>query len=86
MSGPLRVIGLICGALLAGAAARAADDPVDPDFLEFLGTVDSNEAGWHDYLAATDVDALIKAQGAAPKGADRDPPAPANGKEEAKQP
>ena len=28
----------------------------DPDLLEFLGTVDTNEAGWHDYLAENDVD------------------------------
>lgn len=69
--------GLICGALLA-ASVYAAEEPVDPDFLEFLGSVDSHDAGWQDYLAATDVDALVKAQAAAPKAADPGSPQPAN--------
>ena len=75
------VAGLMCGAALFAAPLPAADEPVDPDFLEFLGSVDSSEAGWHDYLAATDVDALLKAQAAAAKAADPSPPQPANGSE-----
>ena len=51
------------------APVHAADEPVDPDFLEFLGSVDSNEAGWHDYLAQTDVDQVAKAQSGATKPA-----------------
>ena len=47
------------GALIV-APLRAADEPVDPDFLEFLGSVDSSEAGWHDYLAETDVDQVAQ--------------------------
>jgi hypothetical protein len=65
------------GALLA-APLQAADEAVDPDFLEFLGSVDSSEAGWHDYLAATDVDALLKAQAAAAKTATSGSAPPAN--------
>ena len=80
------VVGLICGGALLAAPVHAADEPVDPDFLEFLGSVDSSEAGWHDYLAATDVDALAKAQAAAAKAAIPGPPQPANETEMAKQP
>ena len=38
----------------AGAAA-------DADLLEFLGSVDSDEDGWHDYLEDTDLDKVIRA-------------------------
>jgi len=75
------VAGVLCVCALLAAPLQAADDPVDPDFLEFLGSVDSSEAGWHDYLAATDVDALLKAQAAAAKAAASDPPPPADGSE-----
>ena len=75
------LIGLVCAGALLAAPLRAADEPVDPDFLEFLGSVDSSEAGWHDYLAATDVDALLKARAAAAKGADPVPVPPADGTE-----
>jgi len=80
------VVGLICGGALLTAPLHAADEPVDPDFLEFLGSVDSSEAGWHDYLAATDVDALVKAQAAAAKAANPGSPQPANETGKAKQP
>ena len=33
------------------AAAPAPPPPADDDLLEFLGSVDSEEPGWHDYLA-----------------------------------
>ena len=72
---PRRGAVLLCGVLFA-ASLRAADEPVDPDFLEFLGSVDSNDSGWHDYLATTDVDAVVR--GGATKGADPDSPPPAN--------
>jgi hypothetical protein len=80
------VVGLICGGALVAAPVPAADEPVDPDFLEFLGSVDSSEAGWHDYLAATDVDALLKAKAAAAKAANPDPPPPADETEKVKPP
>lgn len=75
---PRRSVGLLCGLLFA-ASLRAADEPVDADFLEFLGSVDSNDNGWHDYLATTDVDAVV--QGGATKGADPVSAPPANEKE-----
>ncbi len=30
--------------------ARAAEPPPDADLLEFLGSIDSDEPGWHDFL------------------------------------
>ena len=74
---------LMGGGVLLGAPLHAADDPVDPEFLEFLGTVDSSEAGWHDYLAETDVDQLAKAQSGPKTPANPRVPASAdtNGKE-----
>ena len=73
--------GLLCGVFFA-ASLPAAEEPVDPDFLEFLGTVDSSDIGWHDYLASTDAEEGEKA-GAA-NGADPNAPAPEseNAKEE----
>jgi hypothetical protein len=41
------------------AAAEAADKP-DPALLEFLGTVDTDDKAWHDYLAHTDIDQVAK--------------------------
>jgi hypothetical protein len=64
--------GLLCGAALLAAPLRAAEPAADADLLEYLGSVDSEEAAWHDYLATTDVDKLVKNSGAAPAGA---PPA-----------
>ena len=59
------VVGLICGGVLIGSPLHAAEDPVDADLLEFLGSVDSNDVGWHDYLAVTDVNQLVKSAAAA---------------------
>ena len=80
------VLGLMCGGALSATPLHAADEPVDPDFLEFLGSVDSSEAGWHDYLAATDVDALVKAKAASAKAANPGSPQPANDTGQVKQP
>ncbi len=80
------IVGLMCGGAWFAAPGRAADEPVDPDFLEFLGSVDSSEAGWHDYLAATDVDALLKAQAAAAKAANSGAPQPASETEKVEPP
>lgn len=33
--------------------AQAANPPVDAGLLEFLGSVDSDDEDWHQYLAAT---------------------------------
>jgi hypothetical protein len=45
---------------------RAAEPAAEADLLEYLGSVDSDEAGWHDYLAATDVEKLVKNSASAP--------------------
>jgi len=55
-----QALGLVCGSALALAPLRAGDTAADADLLEYLGSVDSSEASWHDYLAATDVDKLAK--------------------------
>ena len=47
------------GALHAGCS-HAADEPVDPGLLEFLGSVDTEDKDWHEYLARTDIDQVAK--------------------------
>jgi hypothetical protein len=83
----------LLGALLIGitvtSAPRATESP-DDGFLEFLGSVDSEDKDWHDYLARTDIDKVARraAPGnngppnsgapnntAAPTNASADPPA-----------
>ena len=34
--------------------------PVDDGLLEFLGSVDSEDKDWHDYLAGTDIDQVAR--------------------------
>jgi hypothetical protein len=50
--------------------AHAADAPLDDGLLEFLGSVDSEDKDWHDYLAGTDIEQVARRAGHAP------PPAP----------
>jgi hypothetical protein len=62
---------LLC-ALVAVAAspvrsAGKVEKPVDDDLLEFLGSLDSEEEGWHDYLEQVPVK--------------KPPPAPADAKQ-----
>jgi hypothetical protein len=68
---------LICA--LAGLAAssaqsaeKAAEKAIDADLLEFLGSLDSEESGWHDYLEQ----GAVKAAGKAPSKAPAKSPAP----------
>jgi hypothetical protein len=53
----------LLGALLIGIAVstvtRAAEAP-DDEFLEFLGSVDSEDKDWRDYLARTDIDKVAR--------------------------
>jgi hypothetical protein len=53
----------LLGALLIGiavtSAPRATESP-DDGFLEFLGSVDSEDKDWHDYLARTDIDKVAR--------------------------
>lgn len=43
-------------------AVHAADAP-DDGLLEFLGSVDSEDKDWHDYLARTDIDKVARRAG-----------------------
>jgi hypothetical protein len=45
----------VAAPLLLACAAVAAAPAIDADLLEFLGSVDSDEPGWHDFLADNDV-------------------------------
>jgi len=42
-------------------AATPASAAADADLLEFLGSVDSTEPGWHEYLEHTDLEKVIHA-------------------------
>jgi hypothetical protein len=44
-------LSLICGGACIAPALRAADAVADAELLEYLGSLDSTEEGWHDYLA-----------------------------------
>ena len=48
------------------AAEKATDKAIDADLLEFLGSLDSDEAGWHDYLEQGAVKAAGKVVPKAP--------------------
>jgi hypothetical protein len=60
------------GCLALQPSLRAADKSVDPGLLEFLGSVDTEDKDWHDYLARTDIDQVAKRAG----NARGNPPAP----------
>jgi hypothetical protein len=66
----------LLGFLLSGfsmwTAARAVEAP-DDGLLEFLGSVDTEDKEWRDYLARTDIDKV--ARRAAAGGADAPPAA-----------
>jgi hypothetical protein len=68
-------VGLSGLAMLRSAAA--ADGPIEDGLLEFLGSVDSEDQAWHDYLAGTDIDQVARRAANAPgnPGAPA-PPAP----------
>lgn len=36
---------------------------LDEGLLEFLGSVDTEDQGWHDYLARTDIDKIARRAG-----------------------
>jgi hypothetical protein len=75
----LRACALVIGVSSLGFAAivPAADNSVDDGLLEFLGSVDSDDKNWHDYLADTDIDQVARrARNAAPSRPATQPPAP----------
>jgi hypothetical protein len=75
-------LGLLLGlpALLrAGESAPKPVEPADDDLIEFLGSVDSDDAGWKQYLRRTGLQ-----QPAAKKPPPAPPPSSAPGKGDAK--
>jgi hypothetical protein len=48
------------------ASARSTEPKVDGDLLEFLGSVDTEDKDWHDYLARTDIDKVAQRAARAP--------------------
>jgi hypothetical protein len=60
--------------LLLTRAALGAAPAIDADLLEFLGSVDSEEPGWHDFLAGNSLKTAAKPPGTPPAPA---APAPA---------
>ena len=75
-----RVVRFRAYALLVGCSSLgllrpvpAADGPIDDGLLEFLGSVDSEDRNWHDYLAGTDIDPVARRAGNEPPSR---PPAP----------
>jgi hypothetical protein len=57
-------------------SVHAAEMPVDEGLLEFLGSVDSDDKNWHDYLAGSGLDQVAAHPGRNP-GATAPPPPPA---------
>ncbi|HEY3809460.1 MAG TPA: hypothetical protein VGL50_05930 [Steroidobacteraceae bacterium] len=53
---------LLSGTGSGFTAVHAADAP-DDGLLEFLGSVDSDDKDWHDYLARTDIDKVARRAG-----------------------
>ena len=53
------LLGALLIAITVTTAPRATESP-DDGFLEFLGSVDSEDKDWHDYLARTDIDKVAR--------------------------
>jgi hypothetical protein len=72
----LRVYALIVGCASLGLlrSVCAADAPVDDGLLEFLGSVDSEDKGWQEYLAGTDIDQVARRAGNVPPSKPAAPP------------
>jgi hypothetical protein len=55
-----RRVRLLAGGLLIAPAMWAAAPAVDAELLEFLGSVDSEERDWSDFLEHTDLDRIVR--------------------------
>jgi hypothetical protein len=64
------------------ATAKSTEPKVDGDLLEFLGSVDTEDKDWHEYLARTDIDKVAQRAARAPPV----PPAASNPKDPAGAP
>ena len=64
-------LGLLLGVPLQSIPVRATEppakvEPADADLIEFLGSVDSDDEGWKQYLARTGTRVPVKASQPAP--------------------
>ena len=69
-------LGPLCATLLAGAGPALAEEEVAPDeeFLEFLGSLDSDDEAWGELLAAArERDAMKSEAGEKAKSEQVDP-------------
>jgi hypothetical protein len=74
----LLCVGMLLGLpllLRAGQPPAKSVEPADADLIEFLGSVDSDDEGWKQYLARTGARPAAKRPPAAP------PPSSAPGKD-----
>jgi hypothetical protein len=64
----LRACALVVGlsGLIMLRPVHAAEMPVDDGLLEFLGSVDSDDQNWRDYLAASATDPAARRVGTSP--------------------
>jgi hypothetical protein len=63
MERPATTVFALAALLAAGAAcAEEPAQPVDEEFLEFLGTVDVDDEQWSEFLKAMEDEARIKAK------------------------
>ena len=65
----------LCAALLVNQVLAPAEEEaaVDADFLEFLGSLDSDDEAWAQFLAATEIRKVSKSkddEGSQPKQVD----------------
>ena len=69
-----RLASLAVLTLLAAHAASAQESSVDAEFLEFLGSLDSEDGSWTEFLAAIDLKQVTaKSAQPEPKKAERPP-------------
>jgi hypothetical protein len=69
LSGPM-------AASMAPSMVWAAKPPPGADLLEFLGSVDSDDGSWSQYLGSTDLDQVVKPGAPKSPGKAAKPPAP----------
>ena len=59
MASRLTILAVAAALAAVPPLARAADPPIDADFLEFLGSVDSDDPQWNEYVASEDMDEAL---------------------------
>lgn len=61
MTGCRAWLAVALGALAIGSSARASESAApDEELLEFLGSIDAEDAAWIDYLMRTDLAKIAK--------------------------